>query len=491
MSSTPISAASAAALAWLVWRSRDWALVHDAPLLHYVAWLLDRGLVPYRDLLDMNWPGVYLLHWLLLRTGGAGDLAWRLFDLAWLAGAGLALHALARPAAGRGGALAGALLFALYHLAGGPWRAGQRDFLLAALLLAGAAGVARHGEAPRAPAPLAWGGLALGAAATLKPQALLLAAALGVIALRASPAGRRLAAGATLALAVAAPLGGVAGWLAARGGLAAFLDVAFGYVLPLYSRVGRVGILESLGWHARGRTLLALLLLLAALGLARACRAGHSARGAVLACGVAYGWLHYWLQGKGWEYHLYPLVAFLCAAGAPAFGPARPRPGPARAWLRPAVATLAGLALVGVLGLKAADAVAPSWVVAKLRRVERLARDLGATAAPGQPVQVLDVTAGGVHAALRLGLPPATRFMYDFHFFHHVDHPRVRAMRAELLDGLRAGRAALVVLMEEGWPRAGYERIEAFPELAELLARDYRLAVDGEGYRIYAQRGRP
>ena len=80
-----ISAASVALLAYLVWGSRGWPLIHDAPLMHYVAWLIEQGAVPYRDAFDMNFPGVYLLHLAVLRVGGAGDLAWRLFDLGWLA----------------------------------------------------------------------------------------------------------------------------------------------------------------------------------------------------------------------------------------------------------------------------------------------------------------------------------------------------------------------------------------------------------------------
>src|SRR6185503_7005295 len=80
-----ISAASALLLAYLAWASRGWPLIHDAPLMHYIAWLIGQGAVPYRDAFDMNLPGVYLLHLAVLRVGGADDLSWRLFDLGWLA----------------------------------------------------------------------------------------------------------------------------------------------------------------------------------------------------------------------------------------------------------------------------------------------------------------------------------------------------------------------------------------------------------------------
>ena len=53
--------------------------------MHYIAWLIAQGAVPYRDAFDMNLPGVYLLHLAVLQVGGPGDLAWRLFDLGWLA----------------------------------------------------------------------------------------------------------------------------------------------------------------------------------------------------------------------------------------------------------------------------------------------------------------------------------------------------------------------------------------------------------------------
>ena len=65
----PTSVAETLALAvvvtlvgWLAWRSLGWPLVHDAPLMNYVAWRIAEGAVPYRDLFDMNFPGVYLLH---------------------------------------------------------------------------------------------------------------------------------------------------------------------------------------------------------------------------------------------------------------------------------------------------------------------------------------------------------------------------------------------------------------------------------------------
>ena len=151
-----------------------------------------------------------------------------------------------------------------------------------------------------------------------------------------------------------------------------------------------------------------------------------------------------------------------------------------------AVVLFAATALV--LGVKGVQAMDAPWIDDKAHRVAALARDLAPRVPPGATVQVMDTTAGGVHALLRLGVRQPTRFIYDFHFFHHVADARIQALRAEFLRGLERGRPAAVVVMRETWPRPGYERLEAFPALRDLLARDYVLAVDGDGYRIYAKR---
>jgi hypothetical protein len=109
--------------------------------------------------------------------------------------------------------------------------------------------------------------------------------------------------------------------------------------------------------------------------------------------------------------------------------------------------------------------------------------------AGGGTVQVFDTTDGGVHALYLLRARQPTRFLYDFHFYHDVDHPYIVRLRAELLDGLRGRPPAAVVLFEHGWPQGDYGRLAAFPALAGWLAAGYRLAHEGDGFRLYAARG--
>src|SRR5207237_10076292 len=210
---------------------------------------------------------------------------------------------------GRLASSAGALVFATYHLAGGAWQSGQRDFVLCAFLLLSALGVVRALEHGRW-ASLVWSGAALGAGITVKPHAALFAGALAaVVAVAAArTCGLATAAGATAVFAAAAAVAPlvVLGWLAAVGGLAAWRDVVTGYLIPFYARLGRASSWSVYRWHAWIPIALGVVVSLA--GAAR--RRGVGARHLVAALGLAYGLAHYVLQGKGWEYHLYPLAAF-------------------------------------------------------------------------------------------------------------------------------------------------------------------------------------
>jgi len=384
--------------------SLPWPLIQDAPVMHYIAWRIGEGDVPYRDLYDINQPGVYVLHLALLRTLGAGDGAWRAFDLAWLAATAGAVALLAA----RWGAVAAAgaaLAFAAYHLAGGAWQAGQRDFLMCVFLVVGALGVVRWLERRGGAWSLAGAGLALGAAVGLKPYAVLFAGALGLVVLvaaarRGDVGAAARSVGAYVAGSVAVPAA-LATWLALAGGLRAWVDVVFGYAIPVYGHLGRSAPWLGhrwLGWIPLG--LAAVGALIVAVVTRRA-----DARHLVAAVGLAYGVAHYIGQSKGSEYHLYPLATFVCVLAFSALTPARAAQQRARLGVPLAVTLAVALVLLTAKGLEAADA---PYIWDKERRVRILADDLGRSLAPGDTVQVLDIADGGLHALLRLGVRQPT-----------------------------------------------------------------------------------
>jgi hypothetical protein len=493
---TPKRTRHVSGIAWLVlltfalavgrlgWLSRGWPLVHDAPIMHYVAWRILDGAVPYRDLFDMNFPGVYLVHMAILGSLGPGDAAWRAFDLGWLMFTAASIAALAAPW-GVVASLGGALFFALYHLTAGPWQAGQRDFLLCPFLLLGALGVARWSEAASDPArrrSLALGGLALGAGLTIKPQSVLLVGALAVLV--AATAGRApralISALATFLLPVALMPVAVVGWIGSLGGLRAWWAIVVDYVIPLYSHLARPSSWAFHRWYVW--IAIAVIVLLALGDVLQ--RRRFTWRHGVVVIGIGYGLVHYFGQGKGWEYHLYPLAAFAGVVLFSALEPMRPR----RRLV--SLAFAAGLAAVVILlGLKALEAADAAWVRDKERRVGAIEHALGHRLAPGDTVQVLDTTEGGIHALLRLHAREPTRFIYDFHFLHDTGHPTIRALRAEFVAALAARPPRFIVVLERGWPSGGYERVDQFPELARILAA-YTVEVRGDHYDILARTGR-
>jgi len=469
----------------LLARSFAWPLVHDAPVMHYVAWRIGEGAVPYRDLFDMNVPGTYLLHLAALRVLGAGDGGWRAFDLAWLAATTVLLAVFARPW-GALPAVGAALCFAAYHLAGGAWNAGQRDFLLCPFLIAGALGVAVWAERPGGDGhrSLQLAGLAVGAGITIKPHAAALAVALafvvGMTAVRNG--GSATAALASFLLSAALAPAAMILWIGSLGGLRAWRDIVTQYLIPLYSRLGRAEPWTVDRWHLWVPLGAAVVIsLMSALSERRL-----TMRRALATLGVGYGALHFLAQGKHWEYHLYPLAAF---AALLAFAEldvlARTRRLPAAAL----GLVLATLALV--LSAKGAEASASAWPLEKVRRADAVARDLTPLLRAGDTVQVLDTTDGGLHALLRLHVRQPTRFLYDFQFFHDTATPVVRALRAELLHDLRAHPPRAIVVFERGWPRGGYERLETFPDLVAFLDEAYRPAARGNGYVVHARRHNP
>jgi hypothetical protein len=81
-----------------------------------------------------------------------------------------------------------------------------------------------------------------------------------------------------------------------------------------------------------------------------------------------------------------------------------------------------------------------------------------------------------------------TRFIYDFHFFHDAAAPEIQALRREFVDALRAAPPRLIAVMHDTWLRSGYDRLDEFPELREILNETYALEVEHHGYRLYARR---
>ncbi|MCB9663983.1 MAG: hypothetical protein H6732_07705 [Alphaproteobacteria bacterium] len=459
-------------------RSADWPLVFDAALMHYAAWSILDGARPYVDLFDMNFPGTYLFHMGVLATLGEGDGAWRVVDLGVLAATCAALAAFAWPV-GRLPALAAASWYATYHLGDGPEAAGQRDYVFALPLVLSSLFAARFVEADgRRVAEAAGFGLFAGLAATIKPTAVLWVLGAAPFLLRAglrTPAVLPRAVAAAIGAALL-PLAVAVGWVVAQGSGEAFWGLVHEY-LPLYGRI-RHGLAPS------RRMILAVVTCLLAAGLALRPQP-HRARLGLAVVGSLVGLAAYGAQGKFWTYHLYPAVVFGLLALAMALGrPQDPR------WAR-----LGALAVVTV-GLSAmAVRLIPSKVAVNAWRVGQVETMEGAIRAhvpPGGTVQILDTTAGGAHALLRLHSRLPSPLLYDFHVLLDGDAPFVVDLRARVLAAWEAHPPDAFLVAEAAYPEAlsGYDRVQRFPALAAFLDAGYDTAVV-EGTFVLLTRARP
>jgi len=484
--SQALVAASAGLLLYFFWRSLGWPLIHDAALMHYIAWLIGEGAVPYRDTFDSNMPGAYLIHLAVLAIGGTGDVTWRVFERGWLGATSALAYLYCRPLGDRWTAAIAGLLFAIHHQGGGPSLAGQRDFLLCLFLLAGAYGVARSSERGGRLPPLLAAGLILGFATMVTPLAgLYLVAGAGAAALGRHRAGRSWLAGA--AAVVGAGLVAPAlmfGWLAWIGGLRELFLILTEWTLPFYSQVG-----SRSSWHVLVSLPWVLLAGTALLGALRPVREPHGMRRALALAGVGYGLLHFGVQAKGYDYHLYPLALFLCLLSAVALAPESRDAGSERAGFRRHARALAiGLVAVTivVLGGRGVARLGEPWEASRAERVDAVVADLRKLLAPGETVQVLGPPGG--HVLLRLRLKQPTRFFTDFQFYVWTGDPRIQALRAEFMAGLEARPPAAIVAFPGRGANGPYGRLPEFPALDQLLDRRYAIAVEGNGYRIYAKR---
>lgn len=492
--------ATALATLALVAASMGWRLVHDTALMQYVAWRMTEGATLYRDLYDLDLPGVFLLHGLLLKTLGGSDLAWRVYDLLFLAaGAGL-IVAFGRRMGDGWSATAAALLFCLYHLAGGASDMGQRDFMMVPFLLAGAYGVAVFRVAPDRLWPLVWGGLAVGMTLTLKPFAVLMVGALGLAAAtaRAPRLGAMLRDGLVFGFAAALPNLLIYGWLAAQGTLGILLSGLFGFVRTNYGAQGAASLFELaqvvLGPYAGpvGRTAVRLglseglgwVLVLGVLA-ATAAAVAWSLRGRsgpwrwLALVGVGYGVVHLVWQNKGFGYHCYPLVAFACLAASAMLATSKRK--------QLALGMALYVVLAGFLGAKAAIGPDRPWIAAKLAVVDGLSADLRPLVGAGDRVQVMDMTGGGIHALYQLHAAQPTKYIYDFPFYYPLDDG-IRAMRTDYMAELNRQVPRALVLFKDDGLRHTYARLAEFPELERLVATRYRIAVERPDYRVYTLR---
>jgi hypothetical protein len=467
-----------------------WPLVHDAPLIHYVIFLMAHGFAPYRDIVEMNMPGTYIVEWTVMHVFGPGALGWWLWDAfsgltaitasAWIAGKGEKQ----RTAGITGGALA-----YLFHLRDGPSNLGQRDWIVAVLLLV-AFGFLFTSIRRLQPLWMAGSMAAFGCAASIKPPALVMGiffflAACWVIRSRQEQGKPNLSKFVLWAL-----LGGLAPALACAtfllwwGSAGNFLMTLQGLV-PYYAGLQRLTY-ATLIWRAivlKPIMFGAFLIFL----LAKSWRRWESA---FLAAGVLAGAMLFIVQGKGWSYHLYPEVVFASLWAMIELS----RALYADRWQR--IVAFATLLLIVLFWTPRTlrDERASTYPDATLRHLEQDLNELGGSALSGK-VQCLDMTMGScINVLYRMRLVQSTGFIYDFYLFPQKNNALTSGLQTRFIKKIISSPPQLIIVSSHTWPGdvQGYEQMANFPVLMRLLTQRYQLNTDfvppsgnSSGYRIY------
>jgi len=458
----------AISVAYCARKSLHWPMVVDSPIMHYVNFLMDHGMRPYREITDNNMPGAYLTERWAMQIFGGGDLGWRIYDFFLLGTMTAAMTVIGWPYDRLAGIYAGGL-FSLMHLSEGAWFAGEREEVMAAMLLAGCASLFVSVRWRRPWLTGVFGFLAA-LAGSIKPTFAPFAA-LALLLLFAVLRRRQMRPKAYLlwgagGIGTAAAINVV--FLVRYGVVGPFLFV-LRTVTPTYVGLSRQGWRFMMRQAAPQDFMLLGVLAVVAVALDRRWNWERW----VLLLGGSLGLFSYFVQRKGFFHHRYIALAFLLLLAGVELLPATRRSG----WLR--LVGCAGLVLPMVVtvpqdvaGMRALPAAG-----GLVRSMEGDLRSLGTDQLQGE-VQCFDLVFGCLNSLYRLRLVENTGFTGDLLLFRDQTNVATRFYQDKFWQTQAVHPAAVFVITNEVFGEGNsFGKIDRWPEFASYLARNYTLVV--------------
>jgi hypothetical protein len=423
--------------------------------------MIHGGKTPYSQIAEINLPGSYLVEYLGMSVFGWGPHGLRLYDgflcltlccSSFLLGNGNRKASLCY--------LLGSFLFVMIHLQDGRDQAGQRDFVLAVLVVAALCALVRHSQPNLV--SLFFYELLIGLTLIIKPTLLPLAL-LPLVSIKSSFSFNRdrlrALSVALIGLLFAPMLAFV--WLCHYHALHSFVEMLQSIAL-LHSRLGR----KSLGFLLAHSTSPVVVLYALGAGVAFLMRHRMTRPEKYLVYASVCGLISYIYQGKGFPYQRYPFLAvsllFIFTIFSKGLGSER--------WSY-------GLSLIGLLyasiwlapryaaTVRSFDTVAPFQ---EALSKELLSHDAGVS------VQCLDTFGGCINTLYDLRIPQATGYLYDCYFYGAQSKARDE-YRARFLAAFTASRPEVVILTNERCfdPIKSFGRVVTWPDFAEVLNRRY------------------
>jgi uncharacterized membrane protein (DUF485 family) len=476
--------------------SRHWPLVNDAALMHSIAFLLDHGMAPYREITEVNWPGAYLVNWAVIHTLGGSVLAWRIFDLAVLVAleaAGIALTVSCQGTAFSG--FLGASLFWLYHLRDGAGQSGQRDLCVGVLMAIGMA-CAMNSRMRRLRLSAFVAGVACGAGLMIKPVAFFLIPAVVTAAFESTSSSERKMILRSMIGGALLPVVLVLFFLIYERSLSSFFITGLP-LMSFHAALGRQGFFYTLKSAFAG-SILTMAALTAGMALLRR-QQSRLAWASML--GAIGGLVSYLFQAKCYPYQRYPMLIFLFLwMGVEIVEAWRNKQSDIRSSAGQVFAFASLVFAVAVAPLYARRAERTRWNDAVPTAIVADINRLGGTKALDRQVQCLDTTGGCLDALYRLRLVQATGMVYDeFLFNKDVPSAAVERVRMNFIQQMDANPPKVIIATRWLFPSgpSDYRKLDSSPELTELLRQRYVLLEErdfgvGEtgplGYRLYVLR---
>jgi hypothetical protein len=471
-----VAAAAVSTLIAIVWFSRANRADGDPVLMMYLGWLVDRGLVPYRDFFDVHPPGAFFAYLAVGRLSQYSDLAAQQLWVVWVllnaAGLWLLLRRFGAAVATIGAA--GAAIAIL------PFTFQRASFVLP--VLTGSAWLlttTRPGWALKALA-----GAGFGVGVTIRPQIVLGLVPLTLLLWRdgRSPRERWITL-AALGMGFAVPLAIAAAYLQLSGASGPFATIAREY-WPLYANLPLKTSWTERAWLGARQWYPLILSLWIVYELSETTHrepSSHSRlRLALTGLTVAY-LLYIPLNGNFFDQHWLPFL--WCAMPALAIGAAQHSHGVWR-WTEVAGVALVGLALVQTVEVQHGFNLRKTvQTPGQLAQQDRLT-DYLETRPAGDRVQALDWVSGTAQALLNARRAPATEFIYSLPLHHDTNSAYTRELRDRFITEFDQRPPDVVIEFKN--LRALYFPAESpFARLRQRLRDDYHGVFETEMFVVH------
>lgn len=374
------------------------------------------------------------------------------------------------------------------HLRDGAWCLGERDWTVSMLLLLSVACLIQFLRAYQ-PVWIGWSFVCAGLASSIKPPAMLLTAACVFVVLlktrRYSPFTGRIVFWSMVGLMV--PTAIFALYLFKFHVIHDFVATAT-ELIPYYASLQRQSLSKLLGLIHQpirlGQLALAFFLLN---------RSWRCTSSLVLLAATLCGFAIYVLQGKGFVYHMYPVITFVVL------------------WLilevekslrqnSPWVLASGGLLLFIVVKLSIVSLSQERSAVYPMGTYKNLEQDLIALDIPDLSghIQCLDMTMGScINVLYRLKLVQSTGYISDFYLFPNKPTPLTNQYQQRFYQLITTSPPKLFVLSSQTWPgdTQNYAQLSNYPTLKHFIETEYLVAKEYDGkngglssYKIYMRR---